>query len=129
MQPLSYILKFDRGSLVASTMVKIFGHLPDSRAYRVPFALQWLFPTVLLFGLTFCPESPWWLVRKDNIQAAARSLSRLGYKDVDTSLENIERTVYVELVEQKETSYMDCFRGVDRRRTEIGIYGSLSIAD
>ena len=114
---------------MASTMVKIFGHLPDSRAYRVPFALQWLFPTFLLFGLPFCPESPWWLVRKGNIQAAARSLNRLGYKDIDTSLESIRRTVYVELVEQKETSYMDCFRGVDLRRTEIGIYGSLSIVD
>ena len=110
-------------------MVKIFGHLADSRAYRVPFALQWLFPVFLLFGLPFCPESPWWLVRKDNIHAAARSLNRLGYKDVDTSLESIRRTVYVELVEEKETSYMDCFRGVDLRRTEIGISGSLSIVD
>ena len=110
-------------------MVKIFGHLADDRAYRVPFALQWLFPTFLLFGLPFCPESPWWLVRKGNIQAAARSLRKLGYKDVDTSLESIERTVYVELVEQKDTSYIDCFRGVDLRRTEIGMYGSVSIVD
>ena len=107
---------------MASTLVKIFGHLPDSRAYRGPFALQWLFPTILLLGLPFCPESPWWLVRKGNTQAAARSLRRLGFKDVDTSLESIRRTVYVELVDQMETSYLDCFRGVDLRRTEIGIY-------
>ncbi|KAK0512756.1 hypothetical protein JMJ35_004773 [Cladonia borealis] len=109
------------GSLVASTLVKIFGHLPDSRAYRGPFALQWLFPTILLLGLPFCPESPWWLVRKGNTQAAARSLRRLGFKDVDTSLESIRRTVYVELVDQMETSYLDCFRGVDFRRTEIAM--------
>ena len=107
---------------MASTLVKIFGHLPDNRAYRAPFALQWLFPIILLVGLPFCPESPWWLVRKGNTQAAARSLRRLGYKDVDTSLESIRRTVHVELVNQMESSYLDCFKGVDLRRTEIGIY-------
>ena len=107
---------------MASTLVKIFGHLPDSRAYRGPFALQWLCPTILLLGLPFCPESPWWLVRKGNTQAAVRNLRRLGYKNVDTALEIIRRTVYVELVDQMETSYLDCFRGVDLRRTEIGIY-------
>ena len=122
LQLLSYILKLGRGSLVASTLVKVFGYLPDSRAYRGPFALQWLFPTFLLLGLPFCPESPWWLVRKGNTQGAARSLGRLGYKDVDASLESIRRTVYVELVDQMKTSYLDCFRGVDLRRTEIGIY-------
>ena len=61
-------------------------------------------------------------MRKGNTQAAARSLRRLGYKNVDTALESIRRTVYVKFVDQMETSYLDCFGGVDLRRTEIDIY-------
>ena len=109
------------GILVGAVLAKAFGHLSNSYAYRGPFALQWLFPAVLLIGLPFCPESPWWLVRNDKWQAAGRSLQRLGEDNISQTLATIKRSIHQEHVDQKDASYMDCFRGVDLRRTEIGI--------
>jgi SP family general alpha glucoside:H+ symporter-like MFS transporter len=37
----------------------------DEWSYRIPFALQWIWPIPLMIGIAFAPESPWWLVRKN----------------------------------------------------------------
>ena len=50
------------GQLLANGLINGFGGRNDHFAYKAPFALQWLFPTILLAGLPFCPESPWYLV-------------------------------------------------------------------
>ena len=47
-------------------------------AYRIPFALQWIWPVVLLCGLPFAPESPWWLIRQNRMEAAEQALERLS---------------------------------------------------
>ena len=39
------------GQLLASGMINAFGARTDSWAYRAPFALQWIFPVILLAGL------------------------------------------------------------------------------
>ncbi|KAF4005481.1 MFS transporter, sugar porter (SP) family protein [Saccharomyces cerevisiae] len=44
--------------------------------YRLPFALQWIWPLPLAVGIFFAPESPWWLVKKGRIDQARRSLER-----------------------------------------------------
>ncbi|OQV00278.1 hypothetical protein CLAIMM_05796 [Cladophialophora immunda] len=46
-------------------------------SYRIPFGLQWLFAAVILSGVIFAPESPWWLVRHGKLRQAKRSLLRL----------------------------------------------------
>ena len=50
------------GQLLASGILNAFGARDDEWADRIPFAIQWAFPLVLLAGLPFCPESPWYLV-------------------------------------------------------------------
>ncbi|KKY21706.1 putative maltose permease mal31 [Phaeomoniella chlamydospora] len=97
----------------------------DQWAYKIPFALQWIWPVVLLIGLSFAPESPYWLVRqgrKEDARAALLSLSSAKHRpDIDAMLVMIEETDLLEREIEKSTSYIDCFRGTNLRRTEISI--------
>ena len=123
-------------------MIQGFGARTDAWAYRGPFALQWLFPVVLLAGLPFCPESPWyyvgpngqrismfevliWLeqVRKGEYEKARKVLARLAGEntDIDAIMSNIRETVDLELSAGSNVSYAECFRGTDLRRTLIAI--------
>lgn len=98
----------------------------DQWAYRIPYALQWMWPLPLAVGILFAPESPWWLVRKGRTDDAKKSLLRLtsrGRESADFDAdETIAMMVHTTALEQKTTrgaSYWDCFRGHDLRRTEI----------
>ncbi|KAI2602529.1 sugar transporter [Hypoxylon sp. NC1633] len=105
----------------------IMGNLwrTDEWAYRIPYALQWMWPAPLIIGIYFAPESPWWLIRKGKLEEAKRSLLRLTSLDRETDFdadETVAMMVHTSALEQKITkgaSYLDCFRGIDRRRTEI----------
>ncbi|KAI0842369.1 putative MFS alpha-glucoside transporter [Hypoxylon sp. FL0890] len=105
----------------------IMGNLwrTDEWAYRIPYSLQWMWPVPLMIGIFFAPESPWWLVRKGRLEDAKRSLLRLTSLDRETDFdadETVAMMVHTSALEQKITdgaSYLDCFKGVDRRRTEI----------
>ncbi|KAK8112739.1 sugar transporter [Apiospora sp. TS-2023a] len=105
----------------------IMGNLwrTDEWAYRIPYALQWMWPVPLIIGIYFAPESPWWLVRKGKLEDAKRSLLRLTTKRADSDFdadETVAMMVHTTALEAKITkgaSYLDCFRGTDLRRTEI----------
>jgi MFS transporter, SP family, general alpha glucoside:H+ symporter len=94
-------------------------------AYRIPFAIQWIWPVPILVGVIFAPESPWWLVRKGRVDDARRSLLKLTNRnsgipyDVDAQIAMIKATNELEIAMSEGTSYWDCFKGVDARRTEI----------
>ncbi|QUC16203.1 uncharacterized protein UV8b_00444 [Ustilaginoidea virens] len=97
----------------------------DEWAYRIPYALQWMWPLPLFIGIFLAPESPWWLVRKGKTQEAKKALLRLTSLDRETDFdadETIAMMVHTTALEEKMTagaSYWDCFKGVDLRRTEI----------
>ncbi|KAI8964299.1 sugar transporter [Daldinia sp. FL1419] len=105
----------------------IMGNLwrTDEWAYRIPYALQWMWPLPLIIGICFAPESPWWLVRKGRVEDAKHSLLRLTSLDRETDFdvdETVAMMVHTSALEHKITkgaSYLDCFKGVDLRRTEI----------
>ncbi|KAI0127214.1 general substrate transporter [Xylariales sp. AK1849] len=97
----------------------------DAWAYRIPFAVQWVWPIPILAGVLFAPESPWWHVRHGDRAAAKASLLRLtngsqdeGF-DADETIALIEHTNQMEMQLSAGTTFFDCFRGVDLRRTEI----------
>lgn len=111
------------GQLVATGALRGFLNRSDQWAYRIPYALQWAWPVPLLIGALFAPESPWWLVRKSRLDDAKRSLKRLTSDapegDIEQTLAMMVHTDELEKDVSVGSSYLDCFRGVDLRRTEI----------
>ncbi|KJZ72018.1 hypothetical protein HIM_08579 [Hirsutella minnesotensis 3608] len=97
----------------------------DEWSYRIPYALQWMWPLPLFIGICFAPESPWWLVRKGKTDEAKHALLRLTSLDRETDFdadETVAMMVHTTALEEKMTAgatYWDCFKGVDLRRTEI----------
>ncbi|KAA8571410.1 hypothetical protein MFRU_026g00270 [Monilinia fructicola] len=113
------------GQVIGIGVIKAMLPRTDEWAYRIPYSLQWMWPVPLLVGIALAPESPWWLVRKGRIQDAKKSLLRLTSLNKETNFdadETIAMMVHTTAIEEKITkgaSYLDCFRGIDRRRTEI----------
>jgi MFS transporter, SP family, general alpha glucoside:H+ symporter len=98
----------------------------DEWAYRIPYALQWMWPAPLILGVYLAPESPWWLVRKGKLEHAKRSLLRLTSAttsssdfDASSTIAMMAHTTALEARLTHGASYWDCFRGRDLRRTEI----------
>lgn len=93
----------------------------DQSAFRIPIALQWMFPTPLAILMFIAPESPWWLVRKGRIEEAKKSVARLGRRtklNVDEAVAMMRRTIELEASE-KEPNLLELFKGVDAYRTAI----------
>jgi SP family general alpha glucoside:H+ symporter-like MFS transporter len=113
------------GQVVGIGVIKSMLPRNDQWSYRIPYALQWMWPVPLLIGISLAPESPWWLVRKGRLVDAKKSLLRLTSLNRDTEFdadETIAMMVHTTALEERITkgsSYLDCFRGTDLRRTEI----------
>jgi MFS transporter, SP family, general alpha glucoside:H+ symporter len=93
--------------------------------YKIPFAIQWIWPIPIAIGCILAPESPWWCVRTGRKEQAERSLKRLarssGYtqRDADASMALMIYTNEMEKQLVAGTRYKDCFQGIELRRTEI----------
>ena len=81
----------------------------------------------LLVITYFCPVSPWWLVRQGRFEDAQASVKRLtseehySDEDVKRSVAMMIYTTELERQQSSGTSYLDCFRGIDRKRTEVAM--------
>jgi SP family general alpha glucoside:H+ symporter-like MFS transporter len=79
----------------------------------------------LIIGVFFAPESPWRLVRRGRIDDAKKALRRLTSSkknpafDVDETIDMIRHTTELENDITSGASYIDCFKGINLRRTEI----------
>lgn len=110
------------GQLIASGVLESLQGREDEWAYKLPFAIQWAWPVPLFCAVCFAPESPWWLVRKDRIDDAKKTLRRLtslSFEDNERMVADMIRTNHYETEITQGTSYKDCFRGSNLRRTEI----------
>ncbi|KAH8128184.1 hypothetical protein ACSS6W_011013 [Trichoderma asperelloides] len=110
------------GSIIVAAATLGYNKRDDQWAWRVPLALQWIFPTPLLILIFIAPESPWWLIRRGRKDEALRSIERLGGKSGQNSantLAMMERTVEIEKQMGGAPTILDLFKGTDLRRTTI----------
>ena len=50
---------------------------------RIPIAVQFAFSIIMVVGMIILPETPRYLIKKDDTEGAARSLSRLRQLPID----------------------------------------------
>lgn len=113
------------GQFIQTGITRGFITRTDKWAYKIPFAIQWIWPVILLSGLYFAPESPWWLIRQNKMEQAERSLKKLSREDAKINTqETLAMMVKTDLLEHEievGTTYADCWKGTNRRRMEICI--------
>ncbi|KAM0263968.1 hypothetical protein ACHAQJ_001003 [Trichoderma viride] len=110
------------GSIIVAAATLGYNKRNDEWSWRVPLALQWIFPTPLLVLIFIAPESPWWLIRRGRKEEAIRSIERLGGESAENSqktLAMMERTVEIEKQMGGAPTLLDLFKGTDLRRTTI----------
>ena len=92
-----------------------------AKAFRIPYALQWMWSLPLAFGIFLALDSPLWLVRKGRVEDAKKALLRLTSLNRETNFdadEIVAMIAHTTSLEEKITpgaSSLDCFRGVDCR--------------
>ncbi|KEF59110.1 MFS transporter, SP family, general alpha glucoside:H+ symporter [Exophiala aquamarina CBS 119918] len=113
------------GILLSSGVVRAVAGLEGNLGWRLPFALQFIWPVPLAIGAYLAPESPWNAVRRGRFEEARASLMRLRQetpekeREVDASLAYIKYTTELEKAETANASFIECFKGTNLRRTEI----------
>ncbi|KAK9774667.1 hypothetical protein SCAR479_08752 [Seiridium cardinale] len=113
------------GGLLSTGILRGLLKIDSEWGYRIPFALQWIWPIPITFATFLCPESPWWLIRKGRIDEAKDAIRKLTSPkagvdfNVDAHVEMMMITDRFEKQTQAGANYWHCFRGSDLRRTEI----------
>ncbi|KAB2105633.1 Maltose permease [Alternaria gaisen] len=93
--------------------------------YRIPFALQWIWPIPIILATFLAPESPWWLVRQGRIDEAKAAIRQIttptdGVEfDLDAHVEMMVVTDQYEKQVGAGTNYWHLFQGSDLHRTEV----------
>ncbi|EEU45643.1 uncharacterized protein NECHADRAFT_80744 [Fusarium vanettenii 77-13-4] len=118
------------GQFISAGVLKGLVNNPTEWSYRVPFAIQWIWPVPLFIAAWMAPESPWYLVRTNQLDEAKRALERLSEPEhdinIDATVAMMVHTNKLEIEERAGVTYWDCFRGSNIRRTEIACVGFLS---
>lgn len=118
------------GQLVAAVVAKSQSNMGMSqRAYRICFAAQWPLAGLAFLAALIVPESPAYFLRRGNVAGASKSFACLhSPATADASVVAmsalIEHEKQVESLNQS-TTYWQCFKGSNWRRTRIIIYASI----
>ncbi|KAF5582648.1 alpha-glucoside transport [Fusarium pseudocircinatum] len=111
------------GQFISAGVLKSFIDRSDEWAWRIPFALQWMWMPALAVAAVFMPESPWHLIRKGRHAEAEKLVHRLvSEREIPHVKALVALMIHTNKLEEEisaGTSYFDCFRGTDLRRTEI----------
>jgi len=107
----------------------------DTGSYRIPMAVQFVFPVVLVPGLLwFAPESPRWLLENKGPESAHKALRQLNGKRMDeevlrSELAVMELSLEVENSLNRQSSWRELFTwGPEGRKAYLGfaLQGSCS---
>lgn len=129
------------GQLLASGVLRATVSRTDVWAWKIPYAVQFFWPFPVFITCLLAPESPWWLTRHGKHDRAYKSIDRVLSKhgisevEADELVKDYQAMIqYTEAMEeinenenkfQKKNRYIDCFKGVDLRRTEIACWAWL----
>ncbi|CRK19463.1 hypothetical protein BN1723_011887 [Verticillium longisporum] len=113
------------GLLLAAVVNNATARRDDSGSYRIPIGIQLAWSLILFSGLLILPETPRFLIKKDNAEQAAKSLSRLRRLPTD------HQAIVAELAEvhanhefemrMGQGSYLDCFKPPILKRQLTGM--------
>ncbi|TLS24975.1 hypothetical protein PpBr36_06926 [Pyricularia pennisetigena] len=116
------------GQLVGAVVVQSVLEVKYMVNYRLALATQWPFTAIPLVVALLMPESPPWLVRMGRLDAARKSLTRLGSTrddgSIDAELEGLKRIIELEREQSdnRKVGYIECFKGTDNRRSWIILF-------
>ncbi|KAH8596679.1 hypothetical protein B0O99DRAFT_685675 [Bisporella sp. PMI_857] len=112
------------GQLISCGVLRGFVDRMDNWGWRIPYAIQWIYPVIIIVNVFLMPESPAWLVQNGEIEKARRALIKLTHlvgTDFDIS-KHIDLLIFTNEQERASNTgrnYMDCFHGINTRRTFI----------
>ncbi|KAK0670644.1 hypothetical protein QBC41DRAFT_301368 [Cercophora samala] len=119
------------GQLLSAGAIKGFSvAFTTEWAFRIPFALQWVFTFLLAIGIWFAPESPYWYIQKGDIVRGRQAIVKLVRKGdpsmAEEKLALMQHTIQQEHMKDSEIAQLSkwerikvMFSGSDARRTEI----------
>ena len=115
------------GQLIGAVVMFAISKAESSTSYMAAFASQWPLSLICLLLAFITPESPAYLVRKNMMDKALKSLERLFEPKVDSKklLERLRVSIEEEERNSPNVSYKDCFSAMNRRRTGIVIFASV----
>lgn len=98
-------------------------------SYRIVFASQWGMAGAAVIAGFLIPESPVYLIKRNNLAGALKSYKRLySHADPEVRVAALQTIVEHEMMAEKSRdsmSYVQCFRGTNFRRTRIIIYANI----
>jgi len=116
------------GQLISSGVLRGVLSLSSAQSFRIPFAVQWIWPVPIMIGVYLAPESPWWLTRKGKSTEAKKNIKRLltvnsNMPDPDILSNAMFNKMQLTIKEEERISgdvgYIECLKGPDFRRTRI----------
>lgn len=110
------------GPFISAIMSYYTSQWDNDWSWKALVCAQWGFAIIGFIGQLFMPESPVYLIRMNRIADARGVLNRLYSKstDADGHLERIKITLE-EAETQRKSTYAECFRGTNFRRTMIAV--------
>jgi SP family general alpha glucoside:H+ symporter-like MFS transporter len=131
------------GQFIASGVLVGVQPRSDEWGWRIPYAIQWVWPLPIIAVCLLCPESPTWresgvtgnhyktnklVVEHGQEAKAEHAVSRLQTSnpsvDIPTPSQTVALLAKTNAMEKAITAdagYAECFKGTNLRRTEITV--------
>lgn len=118
------LMSWATGQLIAWGIIRGFVSNTTQWAWRIPYAIQWVWPVIFFVVMLFGPDSPWWLIRKGRIDEARETIAKrlMSPSDKVSTEEVLSMMIHTIEVEREITTgtrFVDMFNRRNIRRTEV----------